>query len=130
MDSAPAVIHSFPTSTLQLERNQQQAAEILTNAYKHLCDQFSAFWTRAEMQANVDARILLIYARDAVYSQSELFRGDTFAALDEVVDRLQNCPNNPEGTGRHECGIGVPHRLCHCVNCDESWPNPAGGRHQ
>lgn len=88
MTQTPAVIHDFPSSTPQLERNQQQAADIITRAFNYLCRHFPAFGTRDEAQANIDARVLLIYARDAVYSQTELFQGHTFAAAEGLVDRL------------------------------------------
>lgn len=80
--------HTFPPSTPQLERQQKIASKILGNAYRHLCDRFPAALSVSEKKANLDARTLLLYARDAVYSQTALFNGDTFTAAGDLVEEI------------------------------------------
>lgn len=82
-------VHTFPPSTPQLERQQKTASKILGDAYKYLCSRFPAAVGVDEKRSNLDARTLLLYARDAVYSQSELFKGDTFAAAERLVDAVE-----------------------------------------
>lgn len=79
-------VHTFPPSTRQLERKQKTASEILTRAYRYVCDRFPCALSDDEQKDNLDARNLLLSARDAVYSQTELFLGDTFAAAERLVD--------------------------------------------
>lgn len=103
MTETPAVIHNFPPSTPQLERNQQQAADILTHAYRYVSSRFPAYGPAAEMQANIEARLVLIRARDAVYSQSELFQGSTFAAAERLVERVSGIPCWRHDSYRADC---------------------------
>ena len=80
--------HTFPPSTPQLARQQKTASKILGDAYKYLCERFPGALSLAEQKANLDARTLLLYARDAVYSQTALFQGDTFTAAGDLVEEI------------------------------------------
>jgi hypothetical protein len=81
---APSLIHDFPAP--YISSHQLQAHQLLNDAYKHLCAQFSPFWNREQMQANIDARLLILYARDAILDESPVhFHGTTIDALTGIV---------------------------------------------
>lgn len=64
----PTVLHNFlpPDHPVQLPHSAQDPYQILTDAHKHLCEAFPVFGTREEMRDNIDARCLLMSARESV----------------------------------------------------------------
>jgi len=98
-------IHSFPPDQpVVLEPRRKLPYDQLSRSWKYLCAQFPPFGTRAEMRSNIDARLLVTRAQDAVVRDSEIemleFPSIEPPAYDgELVESLLETVRLVQGTG-------------------------------
>lgn len=83
--------HAFPPGLpVPLDRQKQFAIDLLNHAYNHLCDRFPCLITRDEQRDNVDARLLVLFARDAAVSEAGTYHdGDTIGELEGLVENAE-----------------------------------------
>ena len=79
--------HTYPPSQpVPLVHRQKLAVELLNHAYAHLCERFPSLIDRDSQRDNIDARLLLTFARDAVVREAEmLHKGTTIGELESLV---------------------------------------------
>jgi hypothetical protein len=87
MGIATLAKHDFPSGRA-LSREQQEGFDRLTSVYKHLCEGFNSALTRSAMRSNIDARVIVMSARDVVCGASdERYKGNLIEGLFRTVER-------------------------------------------
>ena len=89
MCPTPNLTHDFPTQPV-FSSVQSEAYWHLTDAYRYLCAHLSPSAALSETLANLDARSLLLNARDAVLSDSRMYHdGTTIDSLTGLVEKAE-----------------------------------------
>lgn len=70
-------------------KDKWEAYDVLTGAFRHICEAFSGEFDRPSAYVNVMSRCLIMRAQDAVVADHDIAVGDLIQSLVATVERAE-----------------------------------------